>query len=296
MEVLLRCRAIDSDTDYLNLAKSYTNRIHKEALAYRPWPFRNKAGTLVTEPPYTTGTVSVTQNSGAITGSGTAFTSSHVGYYLKIGSAPDLHLVTAYSSATAITVSPVVAIATASAQSFKLFRLGYALPSDFRLPNEPSNFETRPPMEFIGAREFRRKMSGPIFGTPEMWTLLWTLSATAAPVPTMGFFPFANTYTRIHFDYQTTITDLVGDSDPLQIPDEYRSLVVEGAMALMYRDVFDDPVRAKICQGEHDKLRNQMANDYGFFDDPVQMVPHNYRGSPRTVDEAAIARTVWENR
>jgi hypothetical protein len=292
-EVLDRCRSINNDTDYVALAKSYVNKVHKETLAYRAWPFLNKRGTLVTQPPYTTGTVAITQNSGAIVGTGTTFTAAHVGSYLKIGSSPDIHLVTTYISATSLTVDPVVALETASAQSFKLFKMGYALPDDFRLPDEVDNFITSPPMDFAGAREYRRLISAPIFDIPTKWTLLW--SQDGAPVPTIAFFPFALTYRQIHFDYQITVADLSGANDPIQLPDPYRAIPVEGAMALMYRDVFDDD-RANDCEAERVRLRNQMASDYGFFDDAIQLQPHNYRGTGMTGDDLAIQRTVWENR
>ncbi len=297
LEVLDRCRSIKTDPDYVDLAKSFTNRIHKEALAYRAWPWRSRRGTLVLEPPYTTGTVTVTQGSATVTGAGTAFTASHDGFYLKVGSTSDLYLVSDVLSGTSLTVDPVITIPSASAQSFKLFRMGYALPADFRLPDEVDNFETTPPMDFVGHREYRRLIGSPLFDpTPTKWSLLWTQVADDAPVPTMAVFPFASGYRQVHFDYQMRIGDLANAADPLQIPDEYRALVVEGAMELAYRDVFDDETRADKAGAAHRGILLRMANDYGFFDDQIQLVPHNYRGKTLTTDAASLTRTIWSRR
>ena len=73
---------------------------------------------------YINGTVTTTSSSGTVTGTGTAFTSSMVGDVIYIASnststAPYVGTITAYSSATSITVSPVVPAANAgSGQSF----------------------------------------------------------------------------------------------------------------------------------------------------------------------------------
>jgi hypothetical protein len=220
-----------------------------------------------------------------------------VGWYLKIGSRPDLHVVSSFDSPTSLTVEPVVAIETASAQSFKLFPATYTLPDDFLLPADLDNFVTSPPMGFVGNREYRRLISNPFFDVPSKWTLRWAQGAgSAGMVPAMAFFPFADTYRQIHFDYQIKVVDLVGDNDPILIPEPYLAITVEGAMARFYRDVFDDEGRYELCKAEEMKLRREMANAYGFFDDNIQLVPHNYRGNARTNDDFVVERTVWENR
>lgn len=54
---------------------------------------------------YSTGTIAVAATTGVVTGSGTTFTAAMVGGYLSFDSGTSYYLVTAYSSATAITVT-----------------------------------------------------------------------------------------------------------------------------------------------------------------------------------------------
>ena len=60
---------------------------------------------------YSTGTISVAATTGVVTGSGTTFTAAMVGGYLTFNSGTTYHLVTAYSSATAITVKDLDGVA-----------------------------------------------------------------------------------------------------------------------------------------------------------------------------------------
>lgn len=54
---------------------------------------------------YSTGTIAVAATTGVVTGSGTTFTSAMVGGYLSFDSGSTYYLVTAYSSATSITIT-----------------------------------------------------------------------------------------------------------------------------------------------------------------------------------------------
>lgn len=292
--VLDRVRSLRTDSDYVALAQSYVNARHKELLAWKPWPFLQKSGALSLTPPVVTGTVAGTQATTTITGTGTAFTSSHIGWYLKIGSAQELYRVTAVASGTSITITPSLILENFTGQSYKLFALTYSLPADFRQPEEVDNFIAFPPMRFLGHREFRRKMSSPQFGIPEYWTLFWEATQTAAATPTIAFYPFADDYRQIQYDYTILITDLSGDGDAILVPDPYREVLVEGAVERFYRDVLDDPEKADRALGMMTRLREQMVGDYGFFDDQPQFVPHDYRKKKDLFDdEIVIDRMRW---
>lgn len=58
------------------------------------------------QPATTTATVAATVGSGTVTGTGTAFTSSMVGRFARIAGTFETYIVTAYSSATSITIQP----------------------------------------------------------------------------------------------------------------------------------------------------------------------------------------------
>lgn len=84
---------------------------------------------------YTTGTVTATQGSATLVGSGTTWTSAMVGRWVRIGAANELYQVTAYGSATSLTIeSPTGGTgwqaATTAGASYVLFQHVFKLASD----------------------------------------------------------------------------------------------------------------------------------------------------------------------
>ena len=88
---------------------------------------------------YDTGTVSVTVGSGTCTGSGTTFTSAMVGRYIRIAGQFTQFLITAYSSATSITIQPntqssqgYIGPENLSGATYQITQERVALPANFR--------------------------------------------------------------------------------------------------------------------------------------------------------------------
>lgn len=296
-EVLNRLGALSTQADYVAQAVSYVNAVHKETLSLKPWPFLSKRGGITCTPPETTGSVSWTQGSPLLTGVGTAFTtvlpSPPIGYFFKLGSSQNLYRIDTVTDATNIIVAPSIAEATASGVSYQLFRMMYAAPIDFRMPQEPNTVFERPPMRFLGNREFHRRYAESVqFGVPEVWTLIYD-RISGIPEPLIGFYPPTNAYLVVQFDYTPLVTDLAGVNDPILIPDEYRELLIEGAQARFYKDVFDNPPKAEQAMGLHNKILSEMKSDYGFFDDQAQVVPFLYRKKKDSTDDRVIERMAW---
>jgi hypothetical protein len=105
------------------------NRVHQEEVENHAWQRLKITTALNTVAPVTTGTVSINQGATAVTGSGTAFAAGDVGKYIRIDGDHTPLKVTAYSSATAITVGTAWAKANVSAVAYSLFPLRYALPA-----------------------------------------------------------------------------------------------------------------------------------------------------------------------
>ena len=76
---------------------------------------------------YTTGTITVTNGSGAVVGSGTTFTAAMVGRYLYIDSATTKYRIATYTDATHITVTPVYNEATGAGVSYTITAKGRAM-------------------------------------------------------------------------------------------------------------------------------------------------------------------------
>lgn len=95
----------------------------------RSWSFWYKQGSITILDEYTTGTVSVTNGSATVTGSGTTFTSGMVGRKIRVNSG-EAYVISAYSSATSITLAVAYAGTTASAQTYSIYQDAYDLPTD----------------------------------------------------------------------------------------------------------------------------------------------------------------------
>jgi hypothetical protein len=81
---------------------------------------------------YTTGTVTVTEDSATVTGDGTAWTAAMVGRQFRVEGVSGTYTIAARASGTSLTLDRAWARDTAAAQSYSIYQQIYALPSDFR--------------------------------------------------------------------------------------------------------------------------------------------------------------------
>ena len=106
------------------------NRQQRSLARKYPWRFYQDKERITVLAAYTTGEVSLTEGSGVVTGDGTTFTSAMVGRKFQSGTANGFFTITAYSSATSITIDPVWPYDSASEQTFVIYQDEYALPTD----------------------------------------------------------------------------------------------------------------------------------------------------------------------
>lgn len=94
---------IDTITEYAsNTKRDMSEVLDTDLLSYmrKNVKYQNAVGTV-----YATGTVSIAATTGVVTGSGTTFTAAMVGGYLKATGHTVGYLITAYASATSITIT-----------------------------------------------------------------------------------------------------------------------------------------------------------------------------------------------
>lgn len=92
------------------------------------WDFLLKDDALATVNEYTTGTISLTQGSATVTGSGTTFTSAMVGRRILPSGSTRSYKITAYSSSTSITIESVYEGSTISGVSYSIAKDTFNLP------------------------------------------------------------------------------------------------------------------------------------------------------------------------
>lgn len=98
---------LQNDIDTINEYASTSKRDMQELLDTDILTYmrKNVDGDNATGTAYSTGTVAVAATTGVVTGSGTTFTAAMVGGYFKATGEDNFYLVTAYTSATSITVT-----------------------------------------------------------------------------------------------------------------------------------------------------------------------------------------------
>lgn len=115
------------------IAEELVNSQHRALLESHPWSRRKQEIAIATAADKDDGTVSVTQGSATVTGSGTAFASTDVGRYIRISSSGSLYVVRTYVSATSITLGDLNGTAvnyaddTDTGLSYVLFTRWYSL-------------------------------------------------------------------------------------------------------------------------------------------------------------------------
>ena len=170
-----------SSTALLVQAKRYINSalhdMHTNPAQLMPWAIRR--GVLLTNAPYSTGTVSITTATSrtAVTGSGTlwntdsnnlGFNNARVGGKIKVGSTPEVYEVSAVGSDTTLTLGSRYTGTTLSGASYQYFEDEYALASDFWRISDLRLFSSDMNIPLVGPMEFRRlNVRNDVVGRPK---------------------------------------------------------------------------------------------------------------------------------
>ena len=119
-----------SGTAHRNTLKRGVNTwLLRYAAAYT-WPHYKDRGVIQTIAPYETGTVTATNASKTITGDSTVFTAAMVGRKFQVSGDQAWYTVSAYVSATEITLAESYQGTTASGSSYSIFKDEYRIDAD----------------------------------------------------------------------------------------------------------------------------------------------------------------------
>lgn len=196
------------------------------------WSFKIGEGTFYTPAAYDDGTITMTNGSATVTGSGTTFTSGMIGRQLMVSGF--VFTITAFSSATSITVDKNWYGNTASSLAYTILQ-AYITPSDsdfhsFISVIDPANgwrlrlWYNSTELDIIDAR--RSSVGTPI--------LLASRAYNSSNVPKYELWPFSNDVKQFNYLYEKRITDLSAPTDAP--PNIIRSdVLVKGALADLSR-------------------------------------------------------------
>jgi len=246
-----------------------------------PWAIRR--AVLITQPRYTTGTMSVSQGGTTVTGVSTLWNTANVfavnnaraGGKIVLGSVSDgVYEVSSVTNDTALVItSRFTGSDLAAGSSYIYFEDEYALASDFFRSAHPKEFGNNLPVPIIDRQEFtRRYPRNDITGRPRIATIIdLAPSGSTARNQRIVFHPSPDLAYKIDYDYQTTNlaissagtaqVQMPADTDEPIIPLRYRHVLLLHALVHWYRDRKDDSERAQLTKGEFVDLMKRIAGD-----------------------------------
>lgn len=275
-------RSESTDTATLTQAKRYINVALQDmhlGFDYKfLWAERN--AVLISQPEYTTGTLSVTQGSTTITGSGTTWNTNNnfgvanmrAGGKIRINSGQEVFEITAVASDTSATIGHRFTQDDVSGVSYTYFEDEYALASDFLRPIDQQIFSTDMPIDLIDRNYFRRRfVRNFIPGKPSVACILdKPFNGSTAPVRKIRFHKPPDKAYSIPYSYVTenlvvqadgtAASVLSNDTDEPIVPLRYRHAILFWALYHWYRDKRDDD-RSQEAKAEYNDIMVRTLSD-----------------------------------
>jgi hypothetical protein len=184
--------------------RSAIQRAYNEVTTLRDWAYYHVHGRVITQAPYSTGTV--TSSSGTVTLTGGTWPSwAATGAYIRIGE--EIARVASRTSDTVIVLDATVGLkANVTSQPFILYRTCYRLPSDFRNLDEPSDeYNWWAGLYVTPDEAMKLERVSNSSGAPYHWTVIKDPDSSGWALKLIGYPTTAET---IDFTYRRTARPL----------------------------------------------------------------------------------------
>jgi hypothetical protein len=315
-DLINRVREQTGTTAVATIAKRYINVANQDLYlaGAEKLPWAERRATIATHERYTTGTLTATRGSTAITGSGTAWNTANddgvpnmrAGGKLTVAGHQEVYAVVSVGGDTAAVIAPAFVGDTESDLSYVYFEDEYALASDFSRPLDLRAFDVGREIKLLGRQDFRRlypRNRIPSVRLRHATILDLPFSGSTTPVRKVQFAPPPSGVQLVHYDYVTTLVavsaagvaqvNLVEDTDEPTLPLRWRHMIVYHALYNWYRDRKDDP-RSQETKLEYEQLKQRLLGDHEIGQQRPQITPRMapykarakrpYRGRGRRYD------------
>lgn len=231
------------------------NQVYRDIYTAHDWWWLVKRSIITTSDDITTGTINVTNNSTTVTFS-SAPTPSIAGRVLYVsGNTRDSGAVyrisTHVAGATAAALDAVYTGANDTAAGYNVWHDSYDLPADTGKLFSVKRFGYAWPLRLIGPQEMRTiKLYSTSVGKPEIASLD-DFDTTGDPTTQrqLVVHPYPDNLYRMELHYKQQLnTELSSTTQPF-IPDEFRQLIIYGALAQGFAVYRDDPTNSQMYQG-----------------------------------------------
>ena len=279
------------DTTLVTRTNLVINQVNRDIALQRPWRDLQRRATFITFTPVTTGNVTVTAASATVAGGSTSptFTTNAVAAAMRFkGNTDEIYTIRTVPSETSLTLGDLSGTtawqgATTTNMSYRIWQDEYALASDFREPVNLINFLVHIRVRPIGFREMRELFPWPSTpGRPRYYTLVKPSVATDQRTYRVLLYPPPDDNMIVPYEYITTNMaytsagagqeTLSADADEPWMFEQYRHVLVWGALRELYRDYKDDQRSQESSALYADGIR-RMANDELVTHDSPRLKP-----------------------
>ena len=243
-------------------------------------PWAERRAVIRTQDDYTTGTVTTTKGSTAVTGASTAWNTNNdftvknarANGKIVFSGSRTVYIVSAVGSDTSITLTEKFTETSLSAATYTYFEDEYDLASDFLRPIDMQRFSLETSIDLISRTQFRMRYPvNSTLGRPSVATLLdFAPSGNTTPIRRVRFAPPPNDFYQIPYTYVTgnlavsssgtAAANLSSDTDEPIVPLRYRHAILYHALAAWYRDKKDD-TRSQEAKAEYVDIMSRIMMD-----------------------------------
>lgn len=180
--------------------RTAVHKAYTEVTQIRDWAYYHVHGRVVTQAPYSTGTITTSSTTVTLTG-GTWPAWAATGAYLKVGT--EIARVSSRTSDSVIVLDPTICLkASVTSQPYTLYRTLYPLPADFRNLDEPSDeYNWWAGLYVTPDEAMKLERVSNSSGEPYHWTVVKDPDSTGWAIRLIGYPTQAET---IDFTYRRT--------------------------------------------------------------------------------------------
>lgn len=235
---------------------------------------------LRTQAPYSTGTVTISEGSSTLTGSGTAWSTNNsysvanvrTTGKMTIAGLPEVYGISAVGGDAAVTLDTKFIGSDQSAAPYSYFEDEYDLAADFLRPHDMRSFTDDASVELIGRKDFRAWAArNSTTGRPRFASIVDRgFSGNTTPIRRVRLWKAPDDVYLLPYTYVTSNlavsssgtaqAALSADTDEPIVPLQYRHAIVFWALYNWYRDRKDD-ARAAAVKAEFTDLMLRITGD-----------------------------------
>ena len=250
-----------------------------------------REANLAVNPPYTTGTVAITQGQTSVVGTSTLWDTTNTQGVANaknddriIFSGSDVvYRIAATPTTTTLTVTPTYIGATLTAGTYKIFQEEYALPSDYLRTVDVRFFDDNREIQLVDRRKLRRALPRNSTTGKPRWATRTELgpSGSTALRPRLVLAPPADAAYNIPYNYVTNLlvvaadgslqTGFSADTDEPIVPLRYRHAIYYYALKMFYEH--KDDVRRAEAEADYKSVMMRVLNDVDIGDRRMRIEP-----------------------